>query len=287
MSENERIYPRAMPILPIFHGSGAMAIDETVIHGLPYIVEISELGLRKATDVSQTIQVIYATSDPLLALGYTLRHRLPDADKVFSIRRDDSGLFDVHVIFFTLMNEQGEDVTYEEWGNPLVLFDVEPQEGRTFVRCSPVLNSGSRKSINLASEWVIAGETNVKAIAAFTSIHEIAAAGIQIYTMDGRHIDMWRRPVSSRREGWDESAIPFDLWAKMMGRYTHPFDKDKMIKLWDQFEDLSQMLESGILTHLNPQLQGPLPEDSHVPKILEIRERLNQLFQGIYSPKPE
>lgn len=258
-------------------------MDETDIYGLPYMVSKSDSGLSQNDKDSDCIPLIFATHDPLYAMAHTLRNRLPDADMFFIGDMDEQALLEYHFIFFTLHDEHGNNVTYEEWGKPLVLFEVDPLDDNTFLR-------SANGKIHLATEWMITGNTKAKALAYFRNMHELVMSGIQIYTAPASLIDMSRQAIEDRRKGWDNKDISFDLWARMMGKYIHPYDSIKREKLNDDFKSASgrrALTEAGVLTHLNPQLAGPLPSNSHVPDVLNLRHRLNTAIQRIYTPNPE
>lgn len=283
MSE-ETIFPRETPLLPLFHGSAALPAKPTCLQGLPYTTTITASGLRVEDADGPTHPLVYATNDPLYALGYTLHRRLPsNAGMIFSLNYE-AGVFENHIVFFTLKDENGRDVTYDEWGHPVVLFKVEPCEGKTFLN--------TNHSFNLSNEWIIAGEAKAEPIAVFRNLLEIAAAGIQIYTMDGTHVDMKRRSVAERQTDWDETKLPFSLWSKMMGNYTYPYSEDKAMRIRSDFLDphvRAEMLHTGLLTHLNPLLAGPLPQDSFAPRIAEIRQDIVTVFRRLYwtGPQPD
>lgn len=207
--------------------------------------------------------------------------RLPSTGGMICSLNYEAGVFENHVIFFTLKDENGNDVTYEEWEHPVVLFRVKPCEGKTFLN--------TNHSFTLSNEWIIAGEAKAEPVAVFRNLHEITAAGVQIYTMDGAHVDMKRRPVAERQADWDEDKMPFHLWSKMMGNYTYLYSEDKAMRVRRDFLDRrvrAEMLHTGILTHLNPLLHGPLSEISFVPQIIGLREDLIETFRKIYMPRP-
>lgn len=280
-------FSRGTPILPIFHGSANTPVNATSLHGRLFPYKIEDNALIKTAD--EKTPLLFTTHDPLLALAYALRQRVPKMSQVYEFC--DPSLLDseISILAYTCNDENGDDATFGNWETPLVVFNVESDGKTLFCNENNVFDTG----IRLGSEWIIHNEAACSRFAVFHSLHDVAAAGVHIYTIDGSSIDLVREPVEAKRDNWKNQEFSCDEFIRAFGAYYYTFDDKKAAEVWTAFSTPStrrDMIEGGTVKYINPDLAGPPPPSSLAPDLRVVRRKLDHTLDRIcalyHAPKP-